>query len=61
MSCYLLGEHPDCIGHMQKRQKEKEKKDQKRVALGLDIITYEVATTISSHLPMDSLPTGYCI
>jgi hypothetical protein len=53
MSCYLLGEHPDCIGHMQKRQKEKEKKDQKRVALGLDIITYEVATTISSHLPMD--------
>jgi hypothetical protein len=28
------------------------------VVLGLDIITNEVATTISSHLPMDSLPTG---
>jgi hypothetical protein len=38
---------------------KKKKKDQKRVALGLDIITYEVATTtIPSHLPMDSLPTG---
>jgi hypothetical protein len=24
MSCYLLGEHADFIGHMQKRQKEKE-------------------------------------
>lgn len=44
-----------------KKTKRKRKKDQKRVALGLDIITYEVATTISSHLPMDSLPTGYCI
>ena len=28
------------------------------MVLGLDIITNEVATTISSHLPMDSLPTG---
>jgi hypothetical protein len=47
-----------------KDKKKKKKKDQKRVALGLDIITYEVATTISSHLPtygLDSLPTGYCI
>jgi hypothetical protein len=43
--------------NMQKRQKEKEKKDQKRVALGLDIITYGVATTISSHLPMDWIPS----
>jgi hypothetical protein len=60
VTCLALGEHPDCIGHMQnmqKRQKEKEKKDQKRVALGLDIITYGVATTISSHLPMDWIPS----
>jgi hypothetical protein len=42
----------------QKKINRKRKKDQKRVVLGLDIITNEVATTISSHLPMDSLPTG---
>src|ERR1700749_235463 len=40
-----------------KDKKKKKKKDQKRVALGLDIITYEVATTISSHLPMDWIPS----
>ncbi len=57
MSRHLLDEHPGCIRYMQKEKKIKRSKDQKRVALGLDIITYEVATTIPSHLPMDSLPT----
>jgi hypothetical protein len=55
-----------------KKIKRKREKDQKTVALGLDIITwisslgyhhldiitYGVATTISSHLPTDCLPTG---
>jgi hypothetical protein len=51
------GEGPATSGTCKKINR-KRKKDQKRVVLGLDIITNEVATTISSHLPMDSLPTG---
>jgi hypothetical protein len=55
---------------MQKNKKKKRKKIKREWLLAwisslgyhhLDIITYEVATTFSSHLPTDSFPTGYLL
>jgi hypothetical protein len=47
---------------MQKNKKKKRKRSKDSGSWPgyhhLDIITYEMATTISSHLPTDCLPTG---
>ena len=42
-----FGEHPGCIWHMQKSEERKR-----------DRVVIEVTTTVSSHLPVDSLPIG---